>query len=282
MTSVLLLEHRDAQPQYSCYRYDKRCYCFLWPTLCTQTLGEARWAADHLGPFVTALILRASPSVALLPFHNRQELNTFSKQAGPDRGTQQPAFTFFSLRARWVLPFPFYQQGKRKWLSTSTEHPEHGSMPGRDPKTALQLLKISWAWWQMVLSIIWSGHHTQHHNSVQSLPRALFVSLVCFGFKFSPFYLPSPTPPTLSQTDTKFKHTDNIVFLQNLGWKKVFIRKAIWTVDITSAVPTSIKYTISHAKNMIINLSPAFKENMSWSIIMCRSTSWNIIFKKSK
>lgn len=42
--------------------------------------------------------------------------------------------------------------------------------------------------------------------------------------------------------------------------EKVLIRKAMWPVDMTSAVPTSVKYMISHAENVIINLRPAFEE----------------------
>lgn len=73
----------------------QRCYCFLWPTLCTQTLGEARWAADHLDPFVTALILRASPSVALLPFplHNRQELSQNKQDLTEEHNSQHSLFS---------------------------------------------------------------------------------------------------------------------------------------------------------------------------------------------
>lgn len=59
----------------------------MWHYLCPrcpQPLGEARWAAEHLGLlFTSAQTLRDSPRMVLLLFppHNRQ----FPKQGGPER-----------------------------------------------------------------------------------------------------------------------------------------------------------------------------------------------------
>lgn len=219
---------------------------------CTQTLGGSRWAAEHLGPFVTDLegLTQYCPSH---PFASSQQTRAedFLKTSRTwQRNTRASIHTpmspieqklFYHSKATWhTIKTPFlspweqdeyyhsHLTNRGRGFSTSTEHPEQGSMPGRDPKAALQLLKTSWAWWQMVLSIVQFGHHT-HGTTIRfkaSLGLYLFLLLgLVLSFLHSTYLIPLSPLMTLSQIHTNFKHTDYMDFLQNFGWKKCSLEK---------------------------------------------------------